>query len=303
MPEQLQKEIDDKCQSIMDSISRITELVSSVSDKAKSSLDESASIISNQLVKIEQTLDDLIQSYESTKDQVEEVIDEADAAFTGQFTELKDNIDSLISENSNLFDITIARLESTQNTAQAGIEKIIELNQSLDDEINILRDNFNQQFETADKYIETQCEEMDDAIQELGAFVEDCKLKVAEELENTVQEFEEHVQAPVTKLTENLETFFESLREYISKQIVNECSEKLEHEIMQPIEKEIDEVVESVENYITQFVRNVVSGGEDSKQSKQEMEASTQIIEEAISPVLNALERVRGLAGTVGISI
>ena len=292
-------EILAKCQSVAVLFGELHTITANVNEKAKAEFEESANKIENKLGQIDNLLDQFSTNYV----EIQNKIDEAESDLNGKFDALKSDIEISIVENIELFKTTEARLQITERISEAGTEKIDEINELLDQQVNALKQSALEHFESAEEFIVSNCDEMDDVVQVLTGFIEDSKSIVTDELDNAIQAFEEQVQTPVSQLTSNIEKSFEFLLEFIGEEIVNGCSLKLKDKIIQPLEQEIEEVVESIQTYLAQFVSDVISGSEESKQSKQEMEASTQIIEEAISPVLDALDRVKGLAGTVGISL
>lgn len=292
-----------KCNEIAELINNMQILANAISQTAATAFNNAEKVVEQQIVQADTALNNFKETYEIIKKQVIEKVEEGNKAFNDKFIDLNGMIEESISANAEVFEAAKERLEFTHNAVQVSIDKLSDIDERLNIEVIVFKDSLNQQFETTSNYILSQCNEMDDAIQELTEYADNCRETVTDLLASTVQVFEEQVQAPVIQLTSNIETSLDAIRNLISHEIVDALSTKLQQEIMQPLEKDIDEAVGEIQNYITQFASNVISGGEDSKQSKQEMDASSQIIEEAIAPVLSALDRVRGLAGTVGISI
>jgi membrane-associated HD superfamily phosphohydrolase len=155
---------------------------------------------------------------------------------------------------------------------------------------------------------------VDDTLTGASVSVDDLVEVMEEALESTVARFEEFQQqitehiaekvlSPITEMQDECVERIEKLIEEIVEKILPDKAEQVTGEWISELNEEINVMMDHLQTGLDDFRDTIINGSDAAQSSRQTSEQALDLLRTAFAPVLNELDRVRGLSGTVGISI
>lgn len=205
-----------------------------------------------------------------------------------------------INEALDNFEGTLTKAESAVGNVSAGVVNHCEQTMSL------LSDAQDEQDDAAEE-VDEAIDEFDEYVEEVVETVDGLKEAVADLFRALI---DTSIQLVAEKMIQPMEAFRDDAIEQVQVLLdenvhdpVNEQLEEIVKEALAELRAAIDKAIDQLKDGLVEFRSSVV---ENAEAASHEREASGQIrelLDEALSPVINALDRVSSLADSVGISI
>ncbi|WP_170408913.1 hypothetical protein [Ruegeria arenilitoris] len=142
-----------------------------------------------------------------------------------------------------------------------------------------------------------------DVIENVDGIVEGVKNEITEHLSGLDEFLQSEVADPLEELADELDERLTELRERMRDVVKAKTTELIDDDFVKVLQGQVDALADEIFEILRSHIAEIVQGGEDNKAQREQMEAARDVLETVIDPVLAALEHLRGLAGSVGISV
>ncbi|WP_223479201.1 hypothetical protein [Oricola indica] len=242
-------------------------------------------------------------AFEVALEQINASIDKVQTAWKAEYAPLADSVrEVLVDANDGL---------------QALVTRLDDLNEHADDmraTIDQLSTERTEAFSEASEVIEAATSEaetvIDDVsttatgvIEEADELLSAVKEEVAERLSDMVAFLQSEAAEPLETLADALDEQLLELRERMTEAVLINATEVIDEEFVQVLHNRIKALAEEVIEVVRLHLAELIEGGEENKAQREQMETAMEALEAVTEPVFSALEHLRSLAGTVGISI
>ncbi len=235
-------------------------------------------------------------------------------ALSAEMKETSESLDSQIKNGQDLvstvtdafdeaidsFEATFAKLENAVAAVHAGVASHCE--QSL----SLLADARDEQ-DVAAEQVDEALEEFDEYVEEIVETADGIKKAVAELfkdlLNSSIQVISEKIIGPVESFrTEAMQQVQRLLDDKVHNP-VNEQLDEIVEEALVDLKSAIDEAISQLTEGLVEFRSNVIENADTAAQDRSVSSQLREMLDEALAPVMRALERVMSLGDSVGISI
>jgi archaellum component FlaC len=203
-----------------------------------------------------------------------------------------------------------ALAEQMSNGVRAAVSVLDEVKTGIGDQIATLHEHWNELEEAHAEAITSGESALDGLAEHANT--------LREQFEALGAEVQERVEATVSEMMESLaDELLEPLNEFraeclekiealvveVVDEILPEKAAEVTEEWIAAIREELQGVIEGVQNQLDEFRSEIIGGKDKAGEGRSTSAEAAEILRTAFEPVTSELERVRGLAGMVGISI
>ena len=128
-------------------------------------------------------------------------------------------------------------------------------------------------------------------------------LTINDLIDDNVSLVEESIHEPIFALNEEIVSKSSEISDFIKNAINAETIDYVQVEVLDNIQQKFDELFDWFKEATLEIVASIISGGKGNDDTRSEMEIPLEIVELAMEPIESALNSIKAVAGTVGISI
>jgi len=128
-------------------------------------------------------------------------------------------------------------------------------------------------------------------------------LTINDLIDDNVSLVEESIHEPIFALNEAIVSKSSEISDFIKNAINTETIDYVQVEVLDNIQQKFDELFDWFKEATLEIVASIINGGKANDDMRSEMEIPLEIVELAMEPIESALNSIKGVAGTVGISL
>lgn len=238
---------------------------------------------------------------------VQAALQAAVADASGAWHEAADHYGTPISEALDAANAVLTRVEDRLGSISTGIDGAKNYFDDIGEEFSELIEGADGSVDEALKSAGEINESVNEAIEEnYGAFSDQMATLVDQLdqiLADATTEVKEVLESPIHSAREAANEAMQQFREYLVAEVKGEVSDAVASRFLAPAMEQIDAIVKLIDEQMQLLAEDIARGAERSAEKRQALKQAIETLEEAIDPVLSALNGLRGLAGSVGISI
>jgi hypothetical protein len=234
------------------------------------------------------------------------LVEQARAASAAALTTLQPSVQEL---ETLLIGVaqTLSRVEGGLDDVETRAnETVANIHATTDQWVAQRQEMFEQIEQTVDELVSAMGEQRDALEDGLDAFegetTETVEAAVAT-ITGVVDDLEERLLTPLRDVRETVDTTLTALEERVIEQAIPEAIEDVSEEVMSSLRAALDESIETLGGSLDEFVAKVLGRTEEGTGSRAALEPALAELRATVDPLFGELDRVRGLASTVGIPI
>ncbi|WP_424980755.1 hypothetical protein [Leisingera sp. S232] len=290
-------------------------LASQVAD-AMEGLQESIATLKGQLDELPDA-----QKIEGWTTDINTALDEGENLFEAAATQINEGFNQLQSAWQDEFAVHGAKVADELIGAKANVEAVTNAVEKLGEHSDGFKSAVDDAEQTRQKeftQLETTVEAASNvaveflegaALSAVGAIeiVDEVLEEIKDDITEHLSELEEFLQSeaadPLGELADQLDERLTELRERLREVVLANATELIDNDIVKVLHEQVDALADEIFEVLRGHIAEIVQGGEDNKAQREQMEAARDALEAVIDLVMAALDYLRGLAGSVGISI
>lgn len=204
-------------------------------------------------------------------------------------TEELNKLDTAMQTAEAVFTATSGRLGDVSEKLQASLDQVGQSHAEA-------KDAALEKFGEIDEMVDEISEDIDELMESTRESIEDMT-------DAAVDAITENLIEPVTELREECVAKIEELIEELVDNVLPDKREEVTGELLAKLQEHLDDMIDKLQEGFAEFRETILQGSDQANGSRMTSEAAMELLRTAFDPVLSELERVRSLAGTVGISI
>lgn len=157
--------------------------------------------------------------------------------------------------------------------------------------------------ETAEAARAEMQEQADDIIGQMDELIEATQESIEEIIATMVDSLSENLLNPVGEFREECITRINALVEEVVDDILPNKTNEVTQEWLEDLREELAGMIEMIQERCAEFRETIHQGTDRAGSTRATSEAAMELLRTAFAPITNELDRVRSLAGMVGISI
>ncbi len=164
-------------------------------------------------------------------------------------------------------------------------------------------DNLTEAAETAVAIVEEKQAELLETISELTSAWHEASQEVGTRIDNLAEDLSERFFEPLRDARQKFIEKLTDMADRVVDDLVPASVAETAEEAVADIKEELDDLAEQLGNALEGFVRDTLDSRETGEGARAALQPALDQLTAAIDPVMNELDRIRGLAGSVGISV
>lgn len=164
-------------------------------------------------------------------------------------------------------------------------------------------DNLTEAADTAVAMFEEKHEELLETISELTNAWQDTSQEVGTRIDNLAENLSERFFEPLHNTRQRFIEKLTNLADRVVDDLVPASVAETAENVVADIKTELDDLAEQLGDALEGFVRDTLDSRETGESARAALQPALDQLTAAIDPVMSELDRIRGLAGSVGIPV
>ena len=251
----------------------------------------------------EQDILSIRQQFTLNKSQLEDEIALVEGRLSEVYNTTASEINVIMQASISNFESALDRLESINEEVENTKMLLVDVSQIKDDVLESFKSTITSAEDYASNLAQTARASFEQIVDTVDMHVESIDAEIDRFLMSTQGFLKNRIDIPLQEQAKFIADQQEILQEFLREVVMNQYIEALNQNILLELEARIGELVSHLQSLVQVLAEQMISGNEETEKQQVLLREATQVIESVVDPVLSALDNIRSLGSSVGISV